>query len=102
MDDEFHLFTEVGSGQDSVLYRAGDTGYRLAQIAPRPDDVRMSTTPVTVSAQPAPRLTVDEAVNRLELTGLPFVFFLDADHARGQVLYRRYDGHYGLITPARI
>jgi hypothetical protein len=28
------------------------------------------------------------------------VFYLDADHARGRLLYHRYDGHYGLITPA--
>ena len=27
-------------------------------------------------------------------------FFLDAESGRGNVLYRRYDGHSGLITPA--
>jgi ribosome-associated translation inhibitor RaiA len=102
MDDEFHLFTEAASGQDSVLYRAGQTGYRLAQVVPKPDEVSIGAVSVTVSGQPAPRLTVDEAVDRLELTGLPFVFFVDTDHARGRVLYRRYDGHYGLITPARV
>lgn len=100
MDDAFHLFTEAGSGQDSVLFRVDDTGYQLAQVTPSPGEVRTGTVPVTVSGQAAPRLTVDEAIDRLELTGLPWVFFLDADHARGRVLYRRYDGHYGLITPA--
>ena len=30
----------------------------------------------------------------------PFVFFAEPDTSRGQVLYRRFDGHYGLITPA--
>jgi hypothetical protein len=25
---------------------------------------------------------------------------VDAEGRRGQVVYRRYDGHYGLITPA--
>ena len=30
---------------------------------------------------------------------LVWVFFRDADSGRGHVLYRRYDGHYGLIVP---
>ena len=29
----------------------------------------------------------------------PFVFFAIPGSNRGQVVYRRYDGHYGLITP---
>jgi hypothetical protein len=83
-----------------VLYRAGATGYRLAQLTPQPDLVTPGYLPVTSSKQPAPLLTIDEAIQRLSLAGLPFVFYLDADHARGRLLYHRYDGHYGLITPA--
>lgn len=30
----------------------------------------------------------------------PFVFYLDRERRRGALLYHRYDGHYGLITPA--
>jgi Sigma 54 modulation/S30EA ribosomal protein C terminus len=93
LDYDFHLFTEEGIGQDSVLYRAGPTGYR-------PELVFAGQVRVMMSEQPAPLLSTGEAVERLNLTGLPFVFYLDADHVRGRVLYRRYDGHYGLITPA--
>lgn len=100
MDYDFYLFSEVGSGQDSVLYRAGETGYRLAQVAPAPDRLRPGYVPITVSARPAPLLTVREATERLDATGYPFVFFLDAERVRGSVVYRRYDGHYGWITPA--
>lgn len=100
LDYDFHLFTEQGSEQDSVLYRAGPTGYRLAQSAPQPRRVTAGTLPVTISEQPAAFLTTEEAVQRLELSGWPFVFYLDADHAQGRLLYHRYDGHYGLITPA--
>lgn len=100
LDYDFHLFTEQGSGQDSVLYRAGPTGYRLAQLAPQPDQVTPGHLPVTISEQPAPLLITEEAIQRLELSGLPFVFYLDADHAQGRLLYHRYDGHYGLITSA--
>lgn len=98
---DFHLFTESGTGQDAVLYRAGETGYRLALITPPgPHELATFQLPLTISTQSAPELTTDEAVARLNLLDLPFLFFLDADRGRGAMLYRRYDGHYGLITPA--
>lgn len=100
LDYDFHLFTEQGSGQDSVLYRAGATGYRLAQLAPQPHLVTANKVPLTISQQPAPVLSTEDAIQRLNLTGLPFVFYRDRDRTRGRLLYHRYDGHYGLITPA--
>lgn len=53
-------------------------GYRPAQVAPRPDRRDAITIPLTISAHPAPRLSVREAIERLEMTGGPFVFFADA------------------------
>jgi ribosome-associated translation inhibitor RaiA len=99
MDYDFHLFTEAGSGQDSVIYRAGPTGLRVAQVNPAPAQLNSFSAPASISPQPAPLLSVDEAAEQLSLRGLPFLFYLDAEHARGCVLYRRYDGHYGLISP---
>jgi hypothetical protein len=55
---------------------------------------------MTLSPHPAPTMTVAEARQRLEAMDLSFVFFADAETGRGCVLYRRYDGDYGLITPA--
>jgi hypothetical protein len=52
-----------------------------------------------MSTQPPPRLSLDEAVDRLTMTGWPFVFFRDTATDRGAVVYHRYDGHYGLIQP---
>jgi ribosome-associated translation inhibitor RaiA len=101
LDYDFHLFTEKGTGTAGVLYRAGGTGYRLALVAPAlADQVNPSGLPVTISRQPVPCLTEEEAANRLGLLGLPFLFFIDAAQGRASVLYHRYDGHYGLITPA--
>ncbi|MDI3314079.1 MAG: HPF/RaiA family ribosome-associated protein [Mycobacterium sp.] len=100
LDYDFHLFTEKGTRQASVLYRAGSTGYRLAQVKPSPQELAPHELPVTVSSQPPPRITVQEAVERLSLLGLPFLFFIDAAEGRAGVLYHRYDGHYGLISPA--
>jgi ribosome-associated translation inhibitor RaiA len=101
LDHDFCLFTESGSRQDSVLYRAGPTGYRLAQLTPpHRHELAPFRLPVTVSEQPAPSLSTGEAVRRLTLLGLPFLFFRDGDSGRGAVLYHRYDGHYGLVGPA--
>lgn len=35
---DFHLFTDIRTARDSVLYRAGETGYRLAQTVPSRSD----------------------------------------------------------------
>lgn len=99
MDYDFHLFTDVATGQNSVVYRAGPTGYRLAQLHPRPEPGPVAA-PLTLSAVPAATLTLPEAKERLDLTDQPFLFFADPATGRGNVLYHRYDGHYGLITPA--
>jgi ribosome-associated translation inhibitor RaiA len=101
LDYDFHLFTEEGTRQDSVLYRQGTGEYRLAQVNPDlADGLAPFAMPLTISPHPAPRLTVDEAIERIGLLGLPFLLFVDTARDRGSVLYHRYDGHYGLIVPA--
>ncbi|OBH30207.1 integrase [Mycobacterium sp. E342] len=101
LDYDFHLFTEKGTGIAGVLYRAGPTGYRLALAAPAlAGQVSEHALPVTFSRQPLPCLTEEGAADRLATLGLPFLFFIHADYGCASVLYLRYDGHYGLITPA--
>lgn len=100
LDYDFHLFTEIGSGTVGLLYRT-DGGYRLALVAPSVvDHLAPFEQPVTVSPHPLACLKEQHAPQRLRLLGLPFLFFIDAEAGRACVLYRRYDGHYGLITPA--
>jgi ribosome-associated translation inhibitor RaiA len=96
LDYDFHLFTERSTGQDSVLYRVGDR-YRLAQARPEPDRIGPLPEAITLSEHPAPVLTVTEAISRLEWLGRPFVFFVNPETGRAGLLYRRYDGHYGLV-----
>lgn len=98
---EFHLFVDSTRDVDSVVYRAGPTGLRLAQV----DGGAAAAVPdgggVTASPHPAPLHDLAEALERLELSGLPFLFYLDADHARGCVVHRRGDGRYGLVRNTR-
>lgn len=95
---DFHLFTDVVSGQDAVVYRDGPTGLRIALAGG--DATGPYGAEVTVSTSAAPVLDTDEAVERLEITGWPFVFYVDADHGRAALLHHRHDGRYGLVDPA--
>jgi len=97
---QFHLFNEKGSGVDSVLFRTEDQGYELLQVKPEPDRITAGWLEYAVSTHAAPVLRVEKAMDHLDLTGWPFIFFRDAETDRGCVLYHRYDGHYGLVTPA--
>ena len=95
---EFYLFTDQTTGQDSVIYRA-DGGYRMARARPATGWPGPASGSVTVSERPAPWLAPAAAVGRLEALGQPFVFFVNPETGRGSLVYHRYDGHYGLVTP---
>jgi putative sigma-54 modulation protein len=41
----------------------------------------------------------EEAIEQMELLGHDFFVFLNAESGEINVLYRRRDGHYGLIIP---
>jgi hypothetical protein len=98
---EFHLFTDLATRQDSVIYRT-DGGYRMARARPGTGWPGPANASITVSDRPAPRLTPAAAVGRLEAFGQPFVFFVDSETGRGSLVYHRYDGHYGLVAPAGV
>ncbi|MBX7433675.1 HPF/RaiA family ribosome-associated protein [Mycobacterium sp. Y57] len=101
LDYDFHLFTEKETGTAAVIYRDGQAGRRVALVAPElAGQVGPSEQEVTISEIAPPCLREEEAVERLGLLGLPFLFFIDAAEGRACVLYRRYDGQYGLVTPA--
>ncbi|MGN6333799.1 MAG: sigma 54 modulation/S30EA ribosomal C-terminal domain-containing protein [Motilibacteraceae bacterium] len=106
LDDDFHLFTDLESGQDALLSRAEPPAYRLALLDPpsAPEPTQPCAVPLRREEKPAPTLTLAQAVEHLELAGRPFVFYrptvTDQPAARGAVLYHRYDGHYGLVVPA--
>ena len=100
LDYDFHLFTEKSTGEDAVVYRIKD-GYRLELGHPQSGRLGPVAPSITVSKIPVPRLPVTEATAELEATGQLFLFFVNAETGRGNLIYHRYDGHYGLIEPAR-
>jgi len=97
LDYEFYLFSDLASGADSIIERL-DGPYRLVRMATT-TDLGPTATLIEVSDVPPPALRLEEAIERLNAGGEPHLFFANTTTGRGNVLYRRYDGHYGLITP---
>jgi len=99
MDYDFFLFRDATTGRDSVVFRDEDGSTRMLRLAG--DTTPSSTTaPFPVSDVDVPVMSTHQAIERLAATGERFVFFADAASGRGHVVYRRYDGRYGLISPA--
>jgi hypothetical protein len=102
LDLDFYLFRDLDSGQDALIRRDDTSGYFVTLLDPadRPPDWGASAAfPVTIDEQVPTTSTVDEALAMLDEGHLPFVFFAEEASGRGNVVYRRYDGHYGVITP---
>jgi hypothetical protein len=92
LDHDFYLFTDTESGSDSVVFRSREPGHDPIEPAAGADPVAYELTASAV------RLGEALARERLDLSGERFVFYRDPVDDRGRVLYRRRDGHYGLIT----
>ncbi len=98
---DFLLFTNLATGADAVVFYASDHGLELIDASGSADAVGAATVaPVRISRLGTRSCSVAEAIDQLDVDVTPFVFFVDADTGRGSVVYRRYDGHYGCITPA--
>ena len=98
LDYDFFLFTDADTGHDCLLSRTPN-GFALQQMDhsdPKPQTDLIDL----VIEHSTPNLSVDEAIARLDHGIANFVFFRNIHTDRGNVLYLRYDGHYGLITPA--
>ncbi len=81
-----------GKGRGSSLVRGG-----LAEEGVEEED-RVSKV-VKIKRFEVKPMSVDEAIEQMELLGHDFFLFFDADDERLNLLYRRKDGNYGLIKP---
>jgi ribosome-associated translation inhibitor RaiA len=100
LDYDFWLFHDLASDADAVIERLPDGRYRLQRARPVEAEAGPTAIDLEIVEQPPPTATIDDARADLDDSGLRFVFFLDAESGRGNVLYRRYDGNYGLLSPA--
>jgi ribosome-associated translation inhibitor RaiA len=100
LDHDFWLFHDLASDAEAVIAHLPDGRYRLQRARPVSAEAGPSAIDLALADHRPPTLSVDEARRRLELNGERFVFFIDAKSERGNVLYRRYDGDYGVLSPA--
>jgi hypothetical protein len=99
LDHDFFLFHDAGTDTDAVLYWREDGHHALIEprrAAQRPDG-RGAIPETNRFSSP---IDLDVAVAEMDAVGHRFLFFENAATGRGNVIYRRYDGHYGLIEPA--
>jgi ribosome-associated translation inhibitor RaiA len=100
MDYDFYLFTESCTDGDALLHHDPDSdGYVVRLVGEVTAEVLEDTDGVGLDDRPVPTLSCEEARERLDVGHEPWVFYVDREVGRGHVLYRRYDGHYGLIVP---
>lgn len=100
LDYDFYLFRDADSGADSLVERSPDGPVLLSRIGAGEAAVASGGPTVSASPRVPPRLSLEEAIEYLNLTGASFVFYEDAGTGRGNVCYVRYDGHYGLLSLA--
>jgi putative sigma-54 modulation protein len=54
---------------------------------------------IDTKVKPLKTLNTEEALMRIDLSGDQFLIFRSEEDRKLKVLYRRKDGHYGLIRP---
>lgn len=99
LDYDFFLFVELTTGQDCLLEAAPDGDLLLHGLDVGEDRVSSEVVEFRHGGTTPPVLKPSAAIHFMESEGARFLFFENSESSRRNVLYRRYDGHYGLITP---
>src|SRR5688500_8041517 len=100
MGHDFYLFTQLQTGAGSVLRRRADGEFALLCASATTPVLAHAAAPIHLNQGAAAESTVEAAEERRDVTDEPFFFFRSPGNGRGNVLYRRRDGHYGLIVSA--
>jgi hypothetical protein len=103
LDDDalFHLFVHVRTREDVVVHRR-DEDDRIGLLHPR-GSVLADEDDEIVVAEPSrygDPLTLAQARAEMDVLNHRFLYYIDAADRRGNVLYLRRDGDYGLVEPA--
>lgn len=99
LDEEFHLFVHVRTGEDVVVHWRDDG--RVGLIHPRGSVLADEGDDVVVPEEswfsdPVPLETVKA---EMDVANPRFLYFTDVADGRGKVIYLRHDGDYGLVEP---
>ena len=97
LDHAFFLYRDAATGADALLYRRDDG--RMAVIDPQGVPAPEQNDPPRERSRLSRPIDVGTAVREMDELGHRFLFFENARTGRGNVIYLRFDGHYGLIEP---
>ncbi len=99
LDHDFYLFSDAETGADAVAYHRDDE--RLGVIGPSGVGWSGETGGIVhEESRMSGPTELAEAVTEMNAFNHRFMYFTNAETERGNVIYLRYDGHYGLIEPA--
>ncbi len=101
LDYDFFLFVELSTGLDTLIERTSDGELVVAESNRSTLDPIDSLLPDGWHRRhdEIPTLSTNAAIDMLNQTDAQRVFYDNVDTGRANVVYRRYDGHYGVITP---
>jgi ribosomal subunit interface protein len=97
LDHDFFLFHDAETDADSIVYWRDDG--LLALIEPASAQAPDIRGPIHERNRFTSPIDLQAAVAEMNAVGHRFLFFENAATGRGNVMYRRYDGQYGLIEP---
>ncbi len=100
LDHDFYLFGDSETGADAVVYRRDDGRIGLIHPAGVSSGAQARDGLVRETSRMSEPILLETAVSEMNALSHRFMFFTDAQTGRGNVIYMRYDGHYGLIEPA--
>ena len=100
LDYDFFLFVEIETGRDALLVETEDGALLLYRLDGALPTLTSTVNQIEVAGTTTPQLAVSEAIDLLNASGGRRQFFINEHTGRGNVIYRRLDGHYGLITPS--
>ncbi len=99
LDHDFHLFRDAQTGLEALAYRRDDGRIGLIHAPGAPPSGCEGL--VCQESRLREPISIDTAISEMDALGHRFLFFVDEESGRGNVIYLRYDGDYGLIQPAR-
>jgi ribosomal subunit interface protein len=100
LDHEFFLFVDEETGADSVIFRRDDG--LLAVIEPRDitNTHQIDQGPMWQQSRFSEPINLSDAIAEMDTLNHRFLYFENSCTARANVIYLRYDGHYGVIEPS--
>lgn len=100
LDHDFLLFRDSETNADAVVYVRDDD--RLGVIEPPSTQFpgALGESVAYEESRMSEPITLDAAVAEMNELNHHFLYFVNAETARANVIYLRHDGHYGLIVPA--